>query len=327
MKSELLLKVKRGKLTEREHFGFLILVDKKENIISKKGNYEDNSFFLRSCAKPFQALPVITSGTYSKFNFTPAELAVICSSHTASKEHLLLIKSILKKIGLTEKNLQCGTHDPIDTETKNYLIKRDLKASPIHNNCSGKHSGMLAVCKAMNWDINAYLDFDHPLQKHYIEIIKKLCNIKESIELSIDGCGAPVYGMPFYKMGFGFLKLFLSQEAELIKKAFIQHPTVIGGNGRLDSEIIKASHGKLIAKVGAEGLCIVVNPKEEQALVVKIMDANIPARSIVAIESLRQLGWLSSKEIETIEISNLYDLKVKNLNGIQVGEVQPVFQI
>ncbi|MDD3013503.1 MAG: asparaginase [Candidatus Gastranaerophilales bacterium] len=324
MKSELLLKVKRGKLTEREHFGFLILVDKKEKIISQIGNCGNNSFFLRSCAKPFQALPVITEA-YNKFNFTLPELAVICSSHTASKEHLLLIESILKKIGLSEKNLQCGIHDPIDVETRNYLIKHDLKAGPVHNNCSGKHSGMLAVCRAMNWDADNYLDFDHPLQKKYIDIIKKLCNINERMEFSIDGCGAPIYGMPFYKMGFGFLKLFLSQESELIKKAFIQNPIIIGGNGRLDSEIIKVSQGRLIAKVGAEGLCIVINIKEKKALVVKIQDSNIQARSIVTIEALKQLDWLSLEELKNI--NGLYDLKIKNLNNIQVGEIKPVFKI
>jgi L-asparaginase II len=271
-------------------------------------------------------LPVITSGAYHKFNFTLPELAVISSSHTASKAHTSLIKSILEKIGLDERNLLCGIHDPIDLEARNYLIKHGLKASPIHNNCSGKHSGMLAVCKALNLDTYTYLDFDHPLQKQYIDIVKKLCNTK-NIEISVDGCGAPVYGMPFYKMGIGFLNLFLSQEAELIKKAFIQNPSIIGGNERLDSEIIKASNGNLIAKVGAEGLCIVVNLKEEQALVVKIMDANMQARSIVTIESLKQLGWLSSKELETNKICNLYDLKVKNLSGTQVGEIKPVFQI
>jgi len=327
MKPELLLKVKRGKLTEREHFGFLLLVDKKERIISQIGNCKNNSFFLRSCAKPFQALPVITSGAYDKFNFTPSELAVICASHTASKEHLILIKSILDKIGLSEKNLQCGIHDPIDIETRNYLIKHNLKAGPIHNNCSGKHSGMLSVCKAMNWDIDNYLDLNHPLQKQYIEIIKNLCDIKENLEISIDGCGAPVHGLPFYKMGTGFLKLFLSQEAKLIKKAFIQNPVIIGGNERLDSEIMKASNGKLIAKVGAEGLCIVINIEEEKALVVKALDANISARSIVTIESLKQLGWLSLKELKNTGINNLYDLKVKNLSKIQVGEIKPVFKV
>jgi L-asparaginase len=186
---------------------------------------------------------------------------------------------------------------------------------------------MLAVCRTMNWSIDNYLDFEHPLQKHYTEVIKKLFNIKEDIEFAIDGCTAPVYGMPFYKMGSGFIKLFLSREAELIKEAFIQNPAIIGGNGRLDTEIMKASNGNLIAKTGAEGLCVVINLKEEKALTVKIMDSNIQTRSIVTLESLRQIGWLSSEELKNSDLSNLYNLKVTNLNNVQVGNIEPVFKV
>lgn len=327
MNSELLLKVKRGKLTEREHFGFLILVNKNEKVFSQIGDCKDDLFFLRSCAKPVQALPVITSDAYNKFNFTLAELAVICASHTASKEHMVLVTSVLKKIGLDEKSLQCGAHDPIDTETRDYLIKNNIKPGSIHNNCSGKHSGMLSVCKAKGWNIDNYLDFDHPLQKEYIRIIKDLYDVKGDIELSIDGCGAPVHSMPFYKIGAGLLKLFLSPEAKLIKEAFIKNPTIIGGKGKIDSEIIRATQGRLLAKIGAEGLCTIINTEEEKALVVKIQDSNVLARSIVTIEALQQLGWLTVKETEDSGISSLYDLKVKNSKNIQVGEIEPTFKI
>jgi L-asparaginase II len=326
MKSELLLKVKRANLVEREHFGFAALVDKNEKILSQIGD-SYSSFFLRSCAKPFQALPIVKSKTYEKFNFTIPELAVCCASHVASNDHIRLIKNILDRIGLDEKYLQCGVHDPIDIDTRNYLIKNELKASQIHNNCSGKHAGMLAVCVNNGWPLENYLDFDHPLQKEILSIIKYYCNLEDKIEKSMDGCSAPIYGMPLYKMGVGFLRLFLSKEANLIKKAYLEAPLLIGGKERLDSSIILASNGRLIAKVGAEGLCVVVNPEEEKALVVKILDSNITARSIVVIESLKQLGWLTSEELSGQEISKLYDLQVSNFRNFIVGEIEPVFKV
>jgi len=328
MKSELLLKIKRGRITEREHSGFLSLTDENNKVLSQVGDCENISFFLRSCSKPIQAIPVLSTGAFDRFKLTLPELAVICASHTASKEHLTLVKSILKKIGLGENNLQCGIHEPIDIETRNYLIKNNLQASPIHNNCSGKHTGMLASCMAKEWNVENYLDFNHPLQKEYIEIIKNLYKISNNeLSLGIDGCGAPVFGMPFYKIGTGLLKLFLAPETELIKQAFMQNPILIGGKGRLDSEIIKASHGKLIAKVGAEGLCIVINPEKKQALAVKILDANMQARSITVIEALKQLGWLSQKELNSPEICSLYDLSIKNCNNVLVGKKEIVFHL
>ena len=133
--------------------------------------------------------------------------------------------------------------------------------------------------------------------------------------------------MPLYKMGTGFLSLFLSKEGEWIKNAYSKHPFLIGGAKRLDSTIIQVSGGKLIAKVGAEGLCIIINLYEEKALVVKILDSNMNARSIVVIECLKQLGWLSLEELSDPEISGIYDLRLKNINNQYIGEIEPVFKI
>ena len=205
MLAHLLLKVKRAGIVEREHSGFAVVVDKNEKIISQIGENLDTSFFLRSCEKPFQALPIIRSGAYRKFEFKLEEIAVCCASHSASFEHIRVVKNILTKIGLSEEYLQCGIHYPIDIETKNYLIRQNLDSSPIYNNCSGKHAGMLAVCLNNGWDISQYLDFNHPLQKEILDIILEYCNLDNDIKSSVDGCSAPIYAMPLYKMGGGYL--------------------------------------------------------------------------------------------------------------------------
>ena len=324
---ELLLQIKRGNLVEREHFGYITVVDDNENILSQTGNKPDLPFFLRSCAKPFQAMPLITSGTYQKFNFNMQELAVICGSHTGTDLHVELVKSILEKSGLSEKNLLCGIHEPLDSAARNALIKQNIKPSQVHNNCSGKHAGMLAVCVKMGWNVENYLDLEHPLQKEILCIIRKYCNINEKIEKSLDGCNAPIYGMPLYKMGAGYLRLFLSPEGEQIKKTFMENPFLIGGQERLDSLIIEATKGRLIAKVGAEGLCTVINPDHKKALVVKIIDSNMTARSIVVIEALKQLGWLDSCELQSEHITKISNTDVKTLNNTVVGKIQLMFCI
>lgn len=328
MKPALLIKVKRSVLTEREHSGFILVVDKNEKIISQVGNTDNFPIFLRSCAKPFQALPVITSGAYSKFNFSPKELAICCASHSAANEHLEIIRKIFNKTGLNEKCLQCGIHEPFDIETRNHLIKYSLKVSQIHNNCSGKHVGMLAACISNGWNIENYLDFDHPLQKEILNIIKKYCNCNdEKIISSIDNCSAPVYGIPLYKMGVGYLRLFLSAEGELIKRAYLENPVIIGGKGRLDSAVMESGNDQLICKTGAEGLCIAINIKEEKALVIKIMDSNNSARSLVMLESLKQLGWIAQEELNNKYIQKLMDPKIQTLNNITIGEIQFNFKL
>jgi len=324
MKPDLLIETTRSNIVEKQHFGFIMVVDKQENILLKIGDDENKNFWFRSAAKPFQSSLIIKSGAYDKFNFTLEELAVCCASHTGTEKHTKTVQSVLDKIGLTEKNLQCGVHEPLDKETKDYFIKKDIEPSQLHNNCSGKHAGMLAVCTVNGWDIQNYLDLNHPLQKEITTTIANFCNFDEnSINIGTDGCSAPVHALPFYKMGVGFLNLFLNENYENIKKAFQKNPFLIGGNERPDTEIIKASSGNLISKTAAGGLCVTINLEQEQALVVKILDADITARSIATIEALKQLKWLSEEEMNTPQIKNLYDLKIKNLKNQTVGEILP----
>lgn len=328
MEPALLIETTRSQLTETQHFGFILVVDKKEKILSKIGDDKNKNFWFRSAAKPFQASLIIKSGAYDKFNFTLEELAVCCASHTGTEEHTKTVQSVLNKIGLKETDLQCGIHDPLDKKTRDFFIKNNIEPSQLHNNCSGKHAGMLAVCKAKEWNTENYLELNHPLQKEIKTTVANFCNFDEnSINTGTDGCSAPVHALPLYKMGIGFLNLFLNKDYENIKKAFQKNLFLIGGNERLDTEIIKASCGNLISKTAAGGLCVTINLEQEQALVIKILDADTTARSIATIEALKQLKWLSEDTLEIQEIKNLYDLKIKNLKNQPVGEIIPQFTL
>lgn len=301
MKPALLHEVKRGRLVEKQHFGFVIGVERNENIFYKLGNDENNKFWFRSGAKPLQASLLTESGAYNKYKLTEQELAVCCASHSGTTEHVMQVKSVLDKIGLSENDLKCGIHEPLDKKTKNSIICSGEKFSPLHNNCSGKHAGMLTVCVNNGWDTENYLDFEHPIQKKITSTIAKFCNYDEAqIELERDGCGAPVHALPHYKMGVGYLNLFLNTDYEILKKAFQNNPVLIGGDGRLDTEIIKITSGRLIAKVAAEGVCLVVNTNDERVLIVKILDADPKARFFATINNLRNLGWINDLEYNNL---------------------------
>lgn len=322
----ILVKAIRNGLVERQHSGFILCLDSENKIIYQKGNFNNYACFLRSCAKPFQALPLILSETYEHFNFTLTELAVCCASHTGSSIHTELIKGILNKAGKNENDLKCGIHPPLDKKTELDLIKQNIPFTALHNNCSGKHAGMIAVCQKKGWDTTDYLGKNHPLQKWIKKLTQEYCCLNDdNYYETLDGCGTPVGGMLLPQMAEGFLNLLKTKEGQLIVKSFLLNPFIIGGEGRIDSFIINKSNNKLFAKVGAEGLCIVLNPEKQQCLLVKIMDANMQARSIVLLETLIKLKWINKELLNSPDIKNIYNPELKTLHGQIVGEVKAVF--
>lgn len=320
---EKLLEVNRGQITEREHFGYLLLSD-FQKIIYKNFDDVDRHFYLRSCAKPMQSSVLEDLGVFDHFDFTPEEIAIVSSSHSGTDRHVEVVREVFKKIGLTEDVLKCGVHPPLDKDTRYRRIKEDLVSLQVHNNCSGKHVGFLSACVLKGWDIDTYLHFDHPLQLLIKERINEYCGY-DSDYLSQDGCDAPIMAMPLPNMCYGFAKIFIKHPK--IADAFVKNPELIGGIGRIDTEIIKASKGRLIAKVGAEGLCMVFNTENKQVFAVKILDSDQQARAIVLIDSLKQLGWLNENEICSNLLNKLYDKNINTFGNTLAGRIYTVFKI
>ena len=289
---EKLVEVRSDGILEREHYGAFVVVDFDGKIIFNKGDVEKTKFFMHSSFKPFQALPIIRSGAYSEFDFNLEQLAVCSASHSGTIEHIEIVKSILAKIGLAENCLKCGTHPPLDRNARFELIRQNQEPTVFHHNCSGKHAGMLAVCVKNGWDVSNYTSFDHPLQQEIFDIFLEFCDEKIDTEKTRDGCGTPLWATSLYKSAYGALNLFFSKDGYLLKEAFSQHPLLIGGEERLDSSIIAKSNGKLIAKVGAEGFCIVINTETKQSLAIKIADGSMSAREEALSVILKEFKWL-----------------------------------
>src|SRR3990172_967488 len=187
---EILAKVYRGDTVESVHYGSVAVVDSKGRLIYSAG---DPKFFtyLRSSAKPFQTIPVIESGTAENFDFSTKELAIVSGSHNGEKIHVDTVKKILKKVGLSEKYLKCGTHTPLYYTAKNITPKSTQKFSVLQHNCSGKHSGMLAVSKYKSFNPRNYIDPEHPVQRMILKAVAEVCDYPENkIKIGIDGCSA-----------------------------------------------------------------------------------------------------------------------------------------
>ena len=337
MKSEILAEVIRGETVESIHLGHLIVVDGAGETVAGIGDSELVTYW-RSAAKAFQAIPFITSGAADHFNFSEKEIALACASHNGEEMHTETCEQMLEKCGLNESDLLCGSHLPFDNETAKQMIKADERATQIHNNCSGKHSAMLAFAKYTNADLESYLSLENPIQKAILETVSIFTEVpKNEIKLGVDGCSAPNFAVSLRAMASAFAKLVNSPESfdenlksacEKIVSAMTNFPEMIGGTGRLDTDIMQALKGKVICKVGAEGVwSAAILPcekwKKGLGIALKVEDGDDKrARPVVAVELLRQLGVL---ENETL--AELSPMPVNTRRGEKVGEVRAVFEI
>ena len=307
---ELLLEYARDGLVDQEHYGFIVLADKKR-AFDFTGDAKNYPFYLRSCAKPLQASLLIDYEMDKFYDMTEEEIAICCASHAGEEIHVQTAFNLLNKIGLDESYLKCGLHKPLSKTEQTKMVLSGASEHPLQNNCSGKHVMMLGLCKMKGWDLATYDSPDHPLQVAIKKKIYELCKVTKEYQVTTDGCGVPIVSMPLTNMLHGYLNLFCNPKYEKIKNAFLNHPYIIGGEDRTDTKIIEYSEN-IVAKVGAGGLCVVVNTKTEEAFVVKIADCDMKARELVVCQILKNLHW--------VEIP--MDLDIKTLHGQKVGEIR-----
>lgn len=310
LKAKCLVQEKRSGLLELEFYGYVVYCGKDKKI-KTYGDTQNHLFFHRSCSKPLQASLICDYNTKNFFNLTDEEIAVCCASHVGEQVHTELVKSILKKANLSQNDLQCPPIEPLSEAEKNSLSEY----SKLHNNCSGKHALMLAICVQNGWVTNTYLEKNHPLQIAIYNKIKQLCEAQYDMPYTLDGCTAPNWATTLEDFAVGFQNLFCDSKYKVIQTSFMKNPYISGGVGRLDTQIMQMNK-KLAAKVGAGGLCYVVNTETQEVLGFKITDANMQARSIAVIETLIKIGWLNTNSIN----KNLLDDSLNNIVKTETGE-------
>ena len=251
-------------------------------------------------------------GLDEMFDLTSEEIALICASNAGEKCHTDIAERLLKKFGLDYDSLKCGMHKPLSRTRQDEMLITKEPVTYLHNNCIGKHLLFLVLCKLNGWDMKTYDEVDNPLQIEVKKKINSLCEVEKEYPITKDGCGVPILSMPLKNMLKGFVNLFCDEKYAKLKNAYLDNPYIIGGENRLDTEIIENSKG-LVAKVGAGGLCIVVNVEAKDALIVKINDCNMDTRRLVVFEALNKLGWcdyMPSKDIKTLHGEKVGDIKI-----------------
>lgn len=327
-----LVHVLRGKLLESIHYGHIAVVDKRGRAVATVGN-EKMVTYWRSAAKPFQAMAVIMSGAADRYNLSEQELAVMTSSHSGELMHTDTVKGILEKLALEENALLCGIHPPYHQRTRKLLFRSGGEPESIHNNCSGKHAGILAICRQNNWDLHNYNDPDHPVQRLFLDIVAEVTEFpREEIHLGIDGCGVVVFALPLERMAYAYARLAnpetlpakYREAAEQVSASMEAYPQMVAGSERFNSELLEVTGNKLVAKTGAEGLfCLGVH--EGIGLALKISDGNSRALPPASIEALSQLGILSKTELA--KLTKYHAPEVLNAHRNRVGRLAAAFKL
>jgi len=331
----------RGELVESVHDAAIAVVDSQGNLLASHGNPFVITY-LRSSAKPFQALPFIEDGGHEHFGLTPQEIAVICASHSGTDEHVRVVSGIQDKVGIREDQLLCGTHPPYDQATADALKARGEKPTPNRHNCSGKHTGMLAQAVMHGWPTENYIDPKHPVQQRILQTFAEMCGLEpDAVHVGVDGCSAPNFAVSLYHAAFAYARLAdpralpkkRATALETIFSAMTAYPFMVGGPGRFDTLFMEAAGGAMLSKAGAEayqGLAlkpgVVKGVEGGVGIAIKIADGDGKnrARPAVALETLRQLGALDEAVAAALAPFGPTGT-LTNWRKIPVGEGRPCF--
>jgi L-asparaginase II len=255
---ESVVEVVREGLVESRHRVHAAIVDSEGRLRASVGDPELETF-VRSAAKPFQALPIVSDGAMDRFGITLEELAVCCGSHSAEPRHVEVVRSLLRRVGIDGEALACGPQPPLHKGSRRALAEAGLEPLRMHNNCSGKHAGMLALARAHGWDIEDYHRADHPVQQRLLSEIARWVGMPaEAIGLAVDGCGVVCFAMPLRQMALGYARLARGarlgdHDPTFVVGAMTAYPEMVAGEGRLCTDLMRRTTSRTFAKVGAEG--------------------------------------------------------------------------
>jgi L-asparaginase II len=336
---------------ETRHRGAVAVVDCGGQLLWRAGD-PGQAYALRSTAKPFQLLPLLLDGLHlgsgDAAPLTPADLAVMMSSHNGERMHTERIAALLSHFGLAQTALQCGVEPPALRADREELLRSNRNATPLHSNCSGKHTNMLAVCHRHGWPLESYLDPDHPLQVRIRDILATLTGLPgTALPRSIDGCSLPTYWLSLETLARLFAYIAepgaappvegrsIAAELTTLRTVGMQHPEMIAGSGRLDTLLMQALDGRIFAKTGAAGLYAVALPAGPRVprglgIAVKIEDGDPKSRirASVIVEVLRQLGVAKREDTDLWNaLEEIARPSEQNYRGLEVGSYRPVFRL
>ena len=313
MSQPITVEVTRGHHVESTHLVDAVIVN-SSGIVIKSWGEPQRHVLPRSALKPIQAAPLVTSGVADGTSLSSDRLAIACSSHNGEHEHVRVVQDWLEGIGCLVADLECGAHYPSDPESSILLRMSGQKPDARHNNCSGKHTGFLALSKFHGFNSQNYLHPHHELQtKHVTPAIEDFCRISLRNETpAIDGCGIPAWSIPIAALATGWAHMQNRGSGRRLLQAMIDRPFLIAGTNRACTTLMIKSAGRAAVKTGAEGVFCGVEVKSGHAFALKTRDGNSRASEAVAAWMLDHLG----------AIEHAAPTELQNWAGTNVGEVR-----
>lgn len=324
-----LVEVWRGAMVESRHRGSFAVVDADGRMVEAVGDVE-RPVYPRSAIKPLQALPLVETGAADALAVRPEELAIACASHGGEPQHVAAVAGWLTRLGLSPDALECGAHPPSHAASARALYAERKEPTALHNNCSGKHTGMLATCRHLKEPTAGYSAIEHPAQQRVIRVLSEMCGVDLlSAPRGIDGCGLPQLGIPLAALARGFARFgapgsLLATRAEACRRiaaAMRAHPFMLAGSGRFCTRAIEAVGGRALVKTGAEGVYVASVPARGLGIALKIEDGAGRAAEVAMASLLVRYAGLD--EAETRALQPLCRPPISNVAGRLVGNLAP----
>jgi len=331
----------RGGVVEAWHDVHVAVVDPGGRLVARTGD-PDLVTFWRSAAKPFQALPLVEDGVVERFGLTGEDLALACASHSSEPGQVAGVRELLGKIGCSERDLLCGPHPPLSEAVAQEYQTRGLRLTAVYSNCSGKHAGMLALARHHGWPTEFYTRHEHPVQQRCLAEVSRWTDVPVTdIKTAVDGCGVVCYGLPLTKMAMAYARLAIAEvgtrnaeqqrnlrdgndpsglfrvptSAFRVVEAMLRHPELIAGEGRPCTVLMRAHPGRVITKVGAEGVYCALLVREGLGVALKVSDGHAMASALAMAAVLEAMG-LRPRPATLVARPNV------NTRGETVGELR-----
>ncbi len=321
-----------GYTVENIHAGSIAVVNREGRLLAWAGDPHYQTF-TRSALKPFQALPFLLSDGPATFGLEEAELALLCASHSGEDRHLEGVRSILGKIGMDAGQLECGCGAPLYYETNNLPVPQDQAWTPLHHNCSGKHSGFLAWCRQHSAATAGYVEFDHPLQRAIRAALGDAVNLPEAqLPSGIDGCSAPNYALPLASLAHLYARLAqgaaeprLGHVFKPLFDAMTHRPDMVSGTERSDLVLMTAGGGDWVAKIGADAVQAIGIRSRGIGIAIKVADGNNRGLHTITYNVLDQLGLLD--EGKRAVLARFRQPQIRNARGTVAGDMRSLFTL
>jgi L-asparaginase II len=325
-----------GYAVENIHFGSVAVVDVTGRLLYSSGD-PDFMTFTRSALKPFQALPFVLDGGPARFGLTRDELALLCASHSGEEKHLAGVRAILAKIDVDERHLACGCAVPLYYEATGLPVPAERHWTPVHHNCSGKHSGFLAWCRLHGAPLQDYVDPGHPLQRAVRATLADCVQMNEELlPIGIDGCSAPNFAMPLARLAHLYARLAQgggtgARDARLgsalgdLFDAMTSRPDLVSGEARTDLAWMGAGGGDWVAKIGADAVQAIGIRSAGIGIAIKVADGAVRALHPAVWSVLDQLGLLDAERRALL--APYRNPPIKNARGTVAGDTHAVFTL